>query len=173
MKKETFEHICKIIQKVANSIPHSEMCGDWKDRLFKAYDDKRLEIRRDMKLKMGDDLIDRHKIAAAMTSAILEVKPIICSRKKLVMQRLPNVFAALITSLVILVLYKESCGGEGLFESINKMLSIPAVDGSTYGIHLVQAFYALETQLSTIKYHCLAHIYFLMEEASSYSFKPR
>lgn len=142
---------------------------NWQDYLQSTYDAARLCIHAEMR-KFPDILdhrIDRHKIAAAFTKAIMETSPLLIKEgtsRPSDGARLANETLAFLTSVRIVrqILIKRFKDVPGWSEKIaDATIRFPPATDGDYPEHAYKAFFSATH--SSLNFFILANLYFLIE----------
>lgn len=140
----------------------------WEDELFVAYDNERLAIRKQMGLApdLGEHRIDRHKISAALTRAILFVQPLV-ARGALPSPgaRLANESLTLFagTRIVIQMVAErlKTVAPDELKKIVRQPMVFPPANDGTYVQHYCKALYHNKNR--GVDSLMFAQIFFLLE----------
>lgn len=171
MQRDTFDEIVSNI-----IVPTGEaLCAKygarwntrWETSAYNLYESTRSAIRQDMRLdpNFGDHRIDRHKIAAALSLAIVKSKPLEAEgANPQAGARMANEQLAIFSAIKVILHFVEhrlQATPTELAKLNGKSFSWPDSQDGLYVLHLSKAlFHAIRNRFDA---YLVANIYFLLE----------
>lgn len=149
-------------------LPVKDREADWDRLLHTQYDQNRVSIRGLMRSSGEEIRLDRHKICAAITAAIIEVSPLIPKRPKEASEgaRYANESLALEVSISILKSFcikdAEDTDDMGLASIMEQDFIFPQPSEKTYDHHFIKALFHAK-KAKKVDFSIYANLMFTLE----------